>query len=792
MPDSVRSSTTDTAYFWAGLSAQIWGNVKWGDSTSGTFTWDFGDGTPIESGTVSDNKDISVDHTYAAGGTTYYATLTVIDDNGMSDSDIVRIDVLTASDKAAEINRSIETGLKWLYKDQWSDGRWHQNAAYYATSTALSLLAFENRGHLVTNDPDEDIYVYTLQSGFAALCTFLEFSNDITTQPAGDPDTHGTQTTAFPDGRMVSLPYSGRSNYEHGIVMLAFAGAGTYKKGSDPYDAITNPGLNYMGTINLPEGGTIDLCFYDILAGMVDYVAWAQTEDGGRGSWRYSGNNSGGDQSVSQWPAIGCEAAENWGLLAAGFVKEELLNYWLVDSYGGGGQWGYDGNDGNYNVTHAGAAICQLSWCGVPKTDPRIVDTLSWLDANWDGNWGWYPWNLHMQGGFYSNFYGMYAVAKGCRIARDSMGNVSEINSIGSRDWYSIYSSYIMSEQYADSHWDWTMGYYHDPNLNTPICILILEPTISSQRPQAVITASPNPTPPLQAVSFDISGSYHQDPGKYLVSWQLDWNNDGIWDASGAFPQGTPVINTAGYPDTGSDYTVNALLKVTDNIGETDNGVVTVSVSTLNVPPVANPGGPYNGTVGSSITLNGSASYDPNAVPPINDHIVSWEWDINGDGVYGDLTGEIVSYSWGSPYVGVIGLKVTDTFGASSISTSQAKVTITDLWPKSYKVVSQKRIGGPGSKVWEYTMSFTMENKGNGDASNVNATLNNWPSNIAVIDGSASWSSIPGYATVTAADTFKLRIDRSVATSKYNLTWIVQYDDAGGSHQTLVNFPFLP
>jgi hypothetical protein len=397
-----------------------------------------------------------------------------------------------------------------------------------------------------------------------------------------------------------------------------------------------------------------------------------------------------------------------------------------------------------------------------------------------------------MQGGWESNFYGMYAIAKGCRIARDTFGNISEINSIGSRDWYSIYSTYIMNQQATDGSWGWTMGYYHDPNLNTPFCILILEPTISSQRPQAVITASPNPTPPLQAVSFDISGSYHQDPGKFLVSWQLDWNNDGTLDASGAFPQGTPVINTAGYPDTGADYTVNALLKVTDNIGETDNAVVTVSVSTLNVPPVANPGGPYIGIVGSSITLDGSASYDPNAGPPLNDGIVSWEWDINGDGVYGDLTKKIVNYYWGSPYVGVIGLKVTDKFGASSISTSQAKVTITDLWPKGYKVVSQKRIGGRGTNIWEYTMSFTMENKGNGDASNVNATLNNWPSNIAVIDGSVSWPTIPGYSTVTAADTFKLRVDRSVATSKYNLTWIVQYDDAGGTHQTLVNFPFLP
>ncbi len=98
-----------------------------------------------------------------------------------------------------------------------------------------------------------------------------------------------------------------------------------------------------------------------------------------------------------------------------------------------------------------------------------------------------------------------------------------------------------------------------------------------------------------------------------------------------------------------------------------------LKIEISNDPPVADPDGPYSGSVGSSITFNGSASYDPDE--PYGDQIVSWEWEFTGDGQYDDASGEIVQWSWGSPYSGFIGLKVTDTHGAWD--TDEAEVNVT-------------------------------------------------------------------------------------------------------------------
>lgn len=797
MPDGIRAGTTDTAYAWAGQSIDVWGNVTWGSSTTGTYVLDFGDGTPGVAGTVTNAKNIGQAHAYAAAGT-YYPTLTVQDGAAQTGTATARIDVLASSDRSARVNLGIERGLKWLYLNQYAAGNWGQArtdmAAYYPTTTALSVLAFENKGHLPTGDSTRDIYVPTVRAGFSYLCGAIRYSSDIRPQNAGSPDTHGIYPApATPDGYMVDVP-SARSNYEHGIVMLAFAGAGSYR-GGDPYDAGQNPALNLIGTIPRQGGGTIALRYYDILANMIDYVAWAQADSGGgRGGWRYSGNEQDSDTSVAQWPAIGCEAAEGWGLFAPAFVKNELLNYWIPYTFYDGGTWGawayqYRTDSGTWNVTHGGSGLCMLAWCGVPRTDPRIPKTLAWLDTNWAGNGSWYPWNLHMQGGSQSNYYAMYAIAKGCRISRDAAGKVSEITMIGSRDWYDLYVTHILGQQRTDGSWMTTMSGYHSYWLNTPLAILVLEPTIASLKPIAVVSASPNPTPANQPVAFTIASSYHQDPAKWLTSWQLDYQNDGVPDASGIFPVGGPIVLAAGYPDTGADRDVTAMLRVTDNVGATDDKTVTVRVTSGNVPPVAVIAGPISGSVGVPIVLNGTGSYDPNAGPPLNDTIVAYEWDINGDGVYGDLTGPSPSQTWTTPYVGKIYLRVRDSFGLTGVTQAGVTITVTDLWPVAYPVVSKRRIT---TTLWEYTFRFELENRGTGGATALSATLNNWPSNVSVVDGAVSWPAVPPGAKVVSTDTFILRMDRSVSVPNSSLTWILKYTDPGGNQQTLVNFPLFP
>jgi PKD repeat protein len=91
------------------------------------------------------------------------------------------------------------------------------------------------------------------------------------------------------------------------------------------------------------------------------------------------------------------------------------------------------------------------------------------------------------------------------------------------------------------------------------------------------------------------------------------------------------------------------------------------------IPPMADAGGPYTGTEGSPITLNGSGTRDPES------RTISYEWDLDNDGVYDDATGVTPAYTWNDDYSDSIGLRVTDDSGA--ISTATATVTINNIPP---------------------------------------------------------------------------------------------------------------
>ncbi len=92
--------------------------------------------------------------------------------------------------------------------------------------------------------------------------------------------------------------------------------------------------------------------------------------------------------------------------------------------------------------------------------------------------------------------------------------------------------------------------------------------------------------------------------------------------------------------------------------------------SVQNHPPVADADGPYTGKVNQPVQFDGSASYDPDS----SDYIAKYEWDMDYDGQYDDATGVNPAWTWPSPAVTTIGLKVTDTHGAAD--TDSTIVTI--------------------------------------------------------------------------------------------------------------------
>ena len=86
-----------------------------------------------------------------------------------------------------------------------------------------------------------------------------------------------------------------------------------------------------------------------------------------------------------------------------------------------------------------------------------------------------------------------------------------------------------------------------------------------------------------------------------------------------------------------------------------------------NSPPVASvTANPNPATPGQDITLDGSGSYDPDPL----DQIVSYEWDLDFDGGFGaDLSGPSITHAYPTFGDRTVAHRVTDTFGASDITT---------------------------------------------------------------------------------------------------------------------------
>jgi PKD repeat protein len=199
-----------------------------------------------------------------------------------------------------------------------------------------------------------------------------------------------------------------------------------------------------------------------------------------------------------------------------------------------------------------------------------------------------------------------------------------------------------------------------------------LEVTQLPQPPVAQFTANPNPAAPGQVVTFNASGSYHPQPGRRIVRYAWDFGD-------GATETGQVVIHA--YSAFGS-YTANLTLTDDHVPPLTSQTSVEISVTLGNLPPVSDPGGPYLLVEGETLQLDGSESQDPNE--PAGDSIPSYKWDLDNDGAFDDASGEKPAISWAelqalgiaAPSTVTIGLRVTDTFGATGTAQTTLQVTL--------------------------------------------------------------------------------------------------------------------
>ena len=89
----------------------------------------------------------------------------------------------------------------------------------------------------------------------------------------------------------------------------------------------------------------------------------------------------------------------------------------------------------------------------------------------------------------------------------------------------------------------------------------------------------------------------------------------------------------------------------------------------VNTPPVTDAGGPYEGNEGETITLDASASSDPDA------NIILYEWDIDNDGNFDKSTGVVTTaivFDDNDSFI--VRLRVTDRFLESDTDTVEVKI----------------------------------------------------------------------------------------------------------------------
>ncbi|MCK4389013.1 MAG: PKD domain-containing protein [Desulfobacterales bacterium] len=304
---------------WSGATVILKGMAK-DYGTSLTYVWDFGDVSATKSGTVDDPYNISTTHVYTGEvGTPFTATLTVTDANGRAGSATFRV-VIREDMLSTRINKAIDDGMWYLHttlsryeQDGHSYGYWSD---YYKVGyTGGVIQAFENQGHLAAGNADENPYVEDVQRGLNYLLSEIKSVSIGPQGPEGQRD---------PDGNANGIGlacYESHPLYEAGIALMALASSGS----PDQIAQVGGPDV-------------VNRRFGDIVQDMVDYFAWAQTDEDGegegfdhRGGWRYSANSGDADMSVTQWPVIGMEAAEkNWGIVPPAWVKTELRDHFLL------------------------------------------------------------------------------------------------------------------------------------------------------------------------------------------------------------------------------------------------------------------------------------------------------------------------------------------------------------------------------------------------------------------------------------------------------------------------------
>ena len=389
MPDT--DGSQDRGGVVSGDTLVVWGNTDFANGSA--FTIDFGDGSPVLNGFVGDKSYIATTHVYTAvlNATDYTASLTV---GGETETATVRVFLPTPTNSAETIREirvgnAIRDGLRSLYVNQSSRAAtfatsktsWASSATHgidqTMSATSLAVLAFENHGFNVNDDPNKAIYQAVIQRGLNFIFDKLG-QLTVTAQAAGDPCVSVSDSPA----PCVGLKTTGtRQGYATSIASFAVAGAVAGGAGAN----VVAAGL---GASN--AGFVAGKTYSEILQRQINAIAWGQSESASaadRGGWRYSLNFD-TDGSAIGWAVLAMLDGAAAGATLPAFVATELAFVIGATSCDDGGGpltkgLGYT-TCSTGNVLRTGVALQALALMGSDPNGPSAKNATDYINDAWN------------------------------------------------------------------------------------------------------------------------------------------------------------------------------------------------------------------------------------------------------------------------------------------------------------------------------------------------------------------------------------------------------------------------
>jgi len=375
-----------------------------------TYDWDFGDGSAHATGTVTNMFIVEATHTYVgAVGTTWTAILTLTNTTTTESASANYPIVMRNNDLTSNVNVAIDEGLWFLHRAMVRNtcgvplqpcGNWTNVSLGGSTQsafglTATNIQAFEVSGHLESG-PASDPYTDDVARGLKYV--FLNLS-------ASAVSTHNVPIAAPPS---CTVPPCALNPDGNGNGLGVFVNQGNpFYQGGMFIDAIVASGTPAAVTTTGPANVT-GRTYKDIVQDMVDGYLHCLNYSNVGGSWRYSCNETTGDNSAAQWAAVGIIAAVRGFGVVVPPLALDWNEIWLNNSQNTTtGVFGYVGTGplwGPYATTPSG--LVQLSMDGDGRGDARWNKAESFIRDNFDNA------TTNSNNSMKQYFYGLFSFTK--------------------------------------------------------------------------------------------------------------------------------------------------------------------------------------------------------------------------------------------------------------------------------------------------------------------------------------------------------------------------------------------